>query len=446
MSEGTRAEQKLNESQEQLRQNSAEALNDSLRELRSQAREMVQRQEEVTSAMQSREKSEDSSGLRSETSKEQLQSQLTEQREQLKELQESMQKTVLEAEETEPLVADSLYQTFQQTQKDQLDEQLQAQSMLMDRAMPEDALKIAEQSLEQMRKVQEQIESAASDVLGNEIADLQRAASDLQRLREQIGKELGKSNPANRSTSANLEENAAEEANNSDQQADDQRNETSEQAALREEASVESAQQKSEQEAAPNEVAGDSPGSNRPNSASSNDQQMNQQEESQNANNAEANQPDSPSAEEQASQNRSGSRNGQRRQGGLLNQLEQFSQEQSASQERPLTGDAFRQFNETLRDVGQLLEGTEDRALAEGIRQSARQMRSDFKRHSKEPQAELVDKLIATPLDELIDRVGMELLRKRAGETAIVPLDNDPVPPGYDRAVQVYYENLGAGR
>ncbi len=58
---------------------------------------MVQRQEEVTSAMQSREKSEDSSGLRSETSKEQLQSQLTEQREQLKELQESMQKTVLEA-------------------------------------------------------------------------------------------------------------------------------------------------------------------------------------------------------------------------------------------------------------------------------------------------------------------------------------------------------------
>ncbi len=73
---------------------------------------------------------------------------------------------------------------------------------------------------------------------GNEIADLQRAASDLPRLREQIGKELGKSNPANRSTSANLEENAAEEANNSDQQADDQRNETSEQAALREEASV----------------------------------------------------------------------------------------------------------------------------------------------------------------------------------------------------------------
>ncbi len=40
----------------------------------------------------------------------------------------------------------------------------------------------------------------------------------------------------------------------------------------------------------------------------------------------------------------------------------------------------------------------------------------------------------------------MELLRKRACETAIVPLDNDPVPPGYDRAVQVYYENLGAGR
>jgi hypothetical protein len=58
----------------------------------------------------------------------------------------------------------------------------------------------------------------------------------------------------------------------------------------------------------------------------------------------------------------------------------------------------------------------------------------------------LVDKLIVTPLDELIDRVGLELQRKRAGSTALVPLDNDPVPPGYDRAVRVYYENLGTGR
>ncbi len=56
-------------------------------------------------------------------------------------------------------------------------------------------------------------------------------------------------------------------------------------------------------------------------------------------------------------------------------------------------------------------------------------MRSDFTRHSKEPQQELVEKLVASPLDELIDRVGLELQRKRAGNTAIVPLDNDPVPP-----------------
>ncbi len=131
---------------------------------------------------------------------------------------------------------------------------------------------------------------------------------------------------------------------------------------------------------------------------------MNQQEESQNANNAEANQPDSPSAEASVTKSKWFSQwTTQTRR--VIEPLEQFSQEQSASQERPLTGDAFRQFNETLRDVGQLLEGTEDRALAEGIRQSARQMRSDFKRHSKEPQAELVDKLIATPLDELIDRL-----------------------------------------
>ncbi len=86
------------------------------------------------------------------------------------------------------------------------------------------------------------------------------------------------------------------------------------------------------------------------------------------------------------------------------------------------------------------------RSEAARIRDRAREVRIDFRRHSKEPQWDLVNKLIATPLRELKQRVSEELIRRSAEKHAPVPIDRDPVPVEYADAVQKYYESLGSGR
>lgn len=111
----------------------------------------------------------------------------------------------------------------------------------------------------------------------------------------------------------------------------------------------------------------------------------------------------------------------------------------------PLTGEEFRNWSDRLRDVEEMVDDPELRAEAARIRDRARSMRAEFKRHSAEPNWELVRVQVAEPLLELRDRVSQELLR-RASKQALVPLDRDPVPPGYSEKTRRYYERLGSGQ
>ena len=72
-------------------------------------------------------------------------------------------------------------------------------------------------------------------------------------------------------------------------------------------------------------------------------------------------------------------------------------------------------------------------------------MRVEFKRHSVEPQWDIVKARISAPLAELRDRLTEELSRRESRE-ALVPVDRDPVPPKYSENVRRYYEELGRSR
>jgi hypothetical protein len=111
----------------------------------------------------------------------------------------------------------------------------------------------------------------------------------------------------------------------------------------------------------------------------------------------------------------------------------------------PLTGEEFREWSDRLRDVEEMVEDPELRAEAARIRERARAVRADFKRHSKEPNWGLVQQQVAGPLFELEQRVAEELLR-RTSKKALVPLDRDPVPAQYSEKTRRYYEKLGAGK
>ena len=117
---------------------------------------------------------------------------------------------------------------------------------------------------------------------------------------------------------------------------------------------------------------------------------------------------------------------GQRGGGGSF--LDQFGGEEGGGfAGGPITGAEYTQWSDRLRDVEEMLDVPELRAEAARIRDRARNARQDLKRHSKEPQWDLVKMEIAGPLVELRTRISEELARRESKE-ALVPIDRDPVP------------------
>jgi hypothetical protein len=78
------------------------------------------------------------------------------------------------------------------------------------------------------------------------------------------------------------------------------------------------------------------------------------------------------------------------------------------------------------------------------VRERARAMRADLKRHGVNPQWPVVQSDIRNPLMELRNRVAEELARREKPD-ALVPIDRDPVPNQFNDLVRRYYEKLGKG-
>jgi hypothetical protein len=108
----------------------------------------------------------------------------------------------------------------------------------------------------------------------------------------------------------------------------------------------------------------------------------------------------------------------------------------------PLTGEDYSNWSDRLRDVEEMIDVPELRNEVARVRDRARAMRSEFKRHSKDPQWPLVQSQISGPLVEVRNRVAEELARREKSDS-LVPIDRDPVPGKYSDLVRRYYEKLG---
>lgn len=92
-----------------------------------------------------------------------------------------------------------------------------------------------------------------------------------------------------------------------------------------------------------------------------------------------------------------------------------------------------------------MLEDPALRAEVSQVREQARQLRTDYKKHAKDPQWNLVKSKILEPLAEVRQRVADELARRESQDN-LVPIDRDPVPTQFTDSVKKYYERLGKGR
>ncbi|MCA9062186.1 MAG: hypothetical protein KDA96_03985 [Planctomycetaceae bacterium] len=112
---------------------------------------------------------------------------------------------------------------------------------------------------------------------------------------------------------------------------------------------------------------------------------------------------------------------------------------------QPLTGEDFTQWSDRLREVEEMLEDPDLRSRVAQVRDRARAIRAEFRRHGTEPQWDLVKSQLLEEMGTLQKRLEEELAR-RGSDRVMVPIDRDPVPEEFDELVQRYYELLGQQR
>ncbi len=394
LSEGTRAERQFDQLQEEFRTQTSSAFTEAARDLRQQARKLSEQQDEIARKLSGAEKPDNDQdrkadrppSLRSEKNDDEIQENLGQQRDDLNRILNQSKELVEQAETSEPLLARRLYDTLQDVEDLRPDEALRTAEFLADRGLWPQVHEPERAAGRAIEKLRQGVESAAEAVLGSEAESLKRAEQTLEQLADELSEEVASA--------------TGEETSDGGESSRDSQD-------LNEQPS--STQPNSKQPPQPNsqQKSGDSqPGSptNQP------ENKAGQQ---------------SSSAQQQQSILQSGGR-----------------PQRSGSRHQPLTGSDFRNWADRLREVEELLDDPELRHRVSKIRDRARAMRAEFRRHGTEPQWDLVESGLLEEMTSLQRRI-LQDISALTSDRSLVPIDREPVPEVFDKLVQEYYESLG---
>ncbi len=468
---GTRAEQQFEDLREEFRRRAANRFNEEMQEMRQEARQLEEREQKIAEQLQQPEApTETKPSLQDDAGaeREQLAEQLGEQRQRLEQMQERMRSTIGEAEEVEPILSQRLYDAVRNLQDSRVDQALQQAERAVRQGLPQQAQQQEQAAGEGVRQLREAVERAAEGVLGDGTEALRRAREELQDLsrdlNEEIRRETGEPRPP-----SEQEQNAEPRTGEPPQPGRGQPREG-------ESSRGQPGERNGEQQPMrPGEQGEGEPGQGEPGQGAQGEPQSGEPREGQSPGQpgqrqpgqaqrgtGEGQPPGEPSNEPQNGEPQAGEPQSGERQPGQRGDRERREPGQGPEQpgnqpggntagggnvrrSAPLTGEEFREWSDRLRDVEEMVDDPDLRAEAARIRERARAIRAEHKRHSEEPNWDLVQQQVAGPLVELQQRVSEELLR-RTSKKAIVPLDRDPVPPQYSEKTRQYYERLGTGK
>jgi len=449
---GTRAERELDETRERLREEASGNFNEAMRQIRSDARELDERQQEIASQIAETDKpaAPEGPGLRPETEKPDLVGELQQQRERLDDLLKQVEQTVQQAESTEPLLAQNLYDTYRTTQQQKVDNKLNDTAELLRRGLQRQAEGVQAEAAEAISQFRQRLDKAADSVLGDQTKALERALGELDRLQQQLDGEIEE---------ATGRGGAAQQPQESETPSDARPGQQPGQPGQPGQEPQPGQQPGEQPSTGEQQPGGEQPGGQQPGGEQPGGEQPGGQQPG-------GDQPggDQPGGQQPGGQQPGGQQPGSNQPGGQPSEraggmIERIGQPTAGGadqggrgmgggprQPAPITGEGFREWSDRLRDVEQMVEDPALRAEATRIRERAREVRGEMKRHSQPPQWDEVEEMIAKPLRELKTNVAQELLRRSADRHAIVPIDRDPVPDRYGEAVRRYYENLGSGQ
>lgn len=407
VNDGTRAGRQLDAVRDQLRKESANRFGEEMRELRGQARQLDEEQQKLTKQLDEM-KQTPKPGLSDGGEKAKAERGLAEQKKQLDTLTERLQKTVQEAEQPEPVLAQELYNTVRGAAEEKVGDAIDLARRLSAAGGTADAAEASRKAGQGTERLRKGVEKAAEGVLGGQTEALKRAQRELEELAGQVNREVaqatGQPQPGQRPGDKPGE--------------------------------------RPDQKGQPGQGQ---PGERQPNQQQQPGQgQPGQQQQSGERGQQQPGQPGQPGGQRRSLTDPSerGQPGGQQRTGG---ERLQPGQQTGGARGGPIREEGFREWYDRMRAAEDLLDDPKLRAEAARIRDRVRTTREEFKRHAKEPDWKQLQEMVAKPLNELRDRVAEEV-RKRDTPDALVPIDRDPVPPEFVDGVRRYYERLGSGR
>lgn len=534
ISEGTRAERQFEDLKEDFRNQTSSQFEEAVRDLREQSRELGDRQKELAQQLTGNSAEDDKSkkpSLRSERNRDQLQKEFGEQKDRLNRVVDQTKQMIEQAEQSEPLLSNKLYDTLRELKDSKPEDALEATEFLAGRGMwsqSQEAEQAARKGIEQLQKG---IENAADSVLGSEAESLRRAQRQLEDATQKLASEVksatgeaADSETENRrpGQSGSKSENESGEKPGEDSKASEGKNgepgkgpgqsgqqqRSGQKGQAGEGSKAGDAQESSEQNPA-NESEQKGSGGQRQNDQKQNDEKRSGQKGSQgqkgsgqsdegepgDGKGSENNEPqsgqpqdgqpqevqpqdgkspgggasqgkskngsaqgesqdgsqqengDRPQRGEPSQNQPGGNRNGQRRQSSLMDGGRESNGGAGGNNApgRPLTGEEFGEWSDQLRDIEEMLEDPELRNRVAQVRDRARAMRAEFKRHGEMPQWDLVKSQLLGEMQALQQRINQEVM-KLESDRAMVPIDREPVPEEFDSLVQRYYELLSQER
>ena len=452
---GSRAEQQLQNLRQDLKSQTSSRFTEQMRQMRVRARELASREDDLARGLESLGSSEHKS-LDDSSPRRQLSQQMARQQSALTNLLSQMQELTEQAETTEPLLSQQLYDTLRRENQLHTEEIFEAGQQLIDRGLVSQAGEAEHAAHQNINELRQRIERAAESVLGNEADSLRFAEKQLNDLSHRLERDLPgaetnsnfESRPQNGSNSLAGAAQSLSPASATNLMADH---------SPRERQSGRAGQQPSDR----NPQTGQ-------NSQPARNTQAGAQRgaSSQSANNSGNNAARGESTQAASAQDR-GSDGGQEQNGtqraeaagnsrgadDLNDLVRQFggshgagslNRGEGALDHGPITGSDFVDWSSRMHDVEQVLDDQALRTQLAAAREHAAAMRAEFRQSRIKPKPDLVRRQILDPIAEVRVQVRQDLARLTSTNT-LVPLDHDPVPDNYSELVRQYYERLGGG-
>jgi hypothetical protein len=468
LNSGTRAEQSVDQTREQLREQSSESLQRDVQKLIEQAQNVAKNQAELERQLReqanlpTRDPESNTNGIdpnepaRNEPEANSLRRESLlrsdaelnqdgnlpernledwkQQKQQYLDLLNRIKDTVEQAEGSEPLLAEQLYETYRDASRLPTEQRLDRIPMMIERGMEQPAVEESGEVSKELQGLRERIENSAQSVLGSEEESLRRAIKEIDQanraIESEIEQRLGQdsSQDANAMQPPESQPSEGQPPERQPRQGQPSEGQPSQGQPREGQPSEGQPSEGQPREGQPSEgqPSEGQPSEGQPSEGQPSEGQPSEGQPGEARRSSAAREPSPRSALEALEERMQRAGGG----GGL---------ESSA----PLMGEDYAQWTDRLRDIEELVRDPELKAEAARVREAARDFRKEYKRHSKEPQWELVKKMISNPLQELQRRVQEELVRKTAKENELVPLDRDPVPDRFRSELDRYFERLG---